>query len=158
MDYLREGIHLRGFAQIDPLVAYKNEGYTMFQELMASIWEEFARVIFHVEVNVEPAQAQEMFEPEEAPRGVQYSGGGEEQPSAIADARSQAAAGGAAAATAAAAASQDDAGNGAQPATPEGTHRDATTGAVVKDEHAKLGRNDPCWCGSGKKYKKCHGA
>jgi preprotein translocase subunit SecA len=158
MDYLREGIHLRGFAQIDPLVAYKNEGYSMFQELMASIWEEFARVIFHVEVNVEPAQAQEMFDPEDAPRGVQYSGGGEEQPSAIADARSQAAAGGAAAATAAAAASQDDAGNGAQPATPEGTHRDATTGAVVKDEHAKLGRNDPCWCGSGKKYKKCHGA
>ena len=48
MDYLREGIHLRGFAQIDPLVAYKNEGFTMFQELMASIWEEFVRVIFHV--------------------------------------------------------------------------------------------------------------
>src|SRR4029453_5940453 len=46
MDYLREGIHLRGFAQIDPLVAYKNEGFTMFRELMASIWEEFTRVIF----------------------------------------------------------------------------------------------------------------
>ena len=50
MDYLREGIHLRGFAQIDPLVAYKNEGFTMFHELMNSIWEEFARVIYHVEV------------------------------------------------------------------------------------------------------------
>ena len=50
MDYLREGIHLRGFAQIDPLVAYKNEGFTMFHELMDSIWEEFARIIFHVEV------------------------------------------------------------------------------------------------------------
>ena len=61
MDYLREGIHLRGFAQIDPLVAYKNEGFTMFQELMASIWEEFVRVIFHVEVNIEPAQAEQMF-------------------------------------------------------------------------------------------------
>jgi preprotein translocase subunit SecA len=59
MDYLREGIHLRGFAQIDPLVAYKNEGFTMFHELMNSIWEEFARVIYHVEVNVEPAD----FEP-----------------------------------------------------------------------------------------------
>ncbi len=56
MDYLREGIHLRGFAQIDPLVAYKNEGFTMFEELMASIWQEFARVIFHVEVNIEPEQ------------------------------------------------------------------------------------------------------
>ena len=44
MDYLREGIHLRGFAQIDPLVAYKNEGFTMFEELMHSIWEEFAKL------------------------------------------------------------------------------------------------------------------
>jgi preprotein translocase subunit SecA len=163
MDYLREGIHLRGFAQIDPLVAYKNEGYSMFRELMSAIWEEFARVIFHVEVNVEPAQAQEMFEPEEQRGSVQYSGGGENQPSAVGEARAQAAAAGGAAATGAAAAdataSRAEAppeGNGA--GTPAGTHRDATTGAVVKDEHAKLGRNDPCWCGSGKKYKKCHGA
>ena len=155
MDYLREGIHLRGFAQIDPLVAYKNEGFTMFRELMDSIWEEFARIIFHVEVNVEPAQGGGAFEPESQPAGVQYSGGGEaEQPSALRDARAQAAAGGVPAAAAAAPAPQET--NGA--AAPEGTHRDATTGAVVKDEHAKLGRNDPCWCGSGKKYKKCHGA
>ena len=90
MDYLREGIHLRGFAQIDPLVAYKNEGFTMFRELMASIWEEFTRVIFHVEVNIEPAQAQQMFDDEQRGGGeVQYSGGeGGEQPSAIAEARS----------------------------------------------------------------------
>ena len=93
MDYLREGIHLRGFAQIDPLVAYKNEGFTMFQELMASIWEEFARVIFHVEVNIEPAQAQQMFAEDERRRGgdVQYSGAaGEERPSAIGEAQAQA--------------------------------------------------------------------
>ena len=44
MDYLREGIHLRGFAQIDPLVAYKNEGFSMFEELMHSIWEEFSKL------------------------------------------------------------------------------------------------------------------
>ena len=50
MDYLREGIHLRGFAQIDPLVAYKNEGFEMFTELMNNIWDEFARYIFNVEV------------------------------------------------------------------------------------------------------------
>ncbi|MDQ4071765.1 MAG: preprotein translocase subunit SecA, partial [Actinomycetota bacterium] len=53
MDYLREGIHLRGFAQIDPLVAYKNEGFTMFTELMNNIWDEFARYIFNVDVEVE---------------------------------------------------------------------------------------------------------
>ena len=54
MDDLREGIHLRGFAQIDPLVAYKNEGFTMSEDLMNSIWEEFARTIFHVQVEVAP--------------------------------------------------------------------------------------------------------
>ncbi len=56
MDYLREGIHLRGFAQIDPLVAYKNEGFAMFETLMNSLWEEFARLIFHVEVEVQPGE------------------------------------------------------------------------------------------------------
>ncbi|MEO8092749.1 MAG: preprotein translocase subunit SecA [bacterium] len=160
MDYLREGIHLRGFAQIDPLVAYKNEGFSMFRELMDAIWEEFARVIFHVEVNVEPAQAEELFEPEDAPSRVQYSGGGEQQPSALRDARAQAATAGTGAAGAATAAPPGPAAPSPAdvPSAPEGTHRDSTTGAVVKDEHAKLGRNDPCWCGSGKKYKKCHGA
>src|SRR3712207_5794590 len=53
MDYLREGIHLRGFAQEDPLVAYKNEGFEMFTSLIQAIWEEFARYIFHVEVQIE---------------------------------------------------------------------------------------------------------
>jgi preprotein translocase subunit SecA len=148
MDYLREGIHLRGFAQIDPLVAYKNEGFKMFEELMASIWEEFVRVIFHVEVNIEPAQAEQLFGREEEPREVQYAGGpAAEQPSAIRQAR---AAGAGAAAPAAAVAG---AGNGAAQA--EGGVNPAT---VVKTDQEKIGRNDPCWCGSGKKYKKCHGA
>ena len=54
MDYLREGIHLRGFAQIDPLVAYKNEGFAMFEELMHSIWEEFSKLVFHAEIEFNP--------------------------------------------------------------------------------------------------------
>src|SRR5689334_25053543 len=53
MDYLREGIHLRGFAQIEPLVAYKNEAFTLFQDLMNSIWGDFARMVFNVEVEIE---------------------------------------------------------------------------------------------------------
>src|SRR5438309_2745060 len=53
MDYLREGIHLRGFAQIDPLVAYKNEAFELFGDLMNGIWADFARMIFHVEVTVD---------------------------------------------------------------------------------------------------------
>ena len=50
MDYLREGIHLRGFAQIEPLVAYKNEAFMLFEDLMNSVWTDFARLIFHVQV------------------------------------------------------------------------------------------------------------
>jgi preprotein translocase subunit SecA len=150
MDYLREGIHLRGFAQIDPLVAYKNEGFLMFEKLMDSIWEEFARLIFHVDVEIEPSQVDETFGPDESPTDVSYSGGGGgEQPSALAEARAAAQVAGATATAPAAAMAAGDgaAGNG-------GTN--PTT--VVKSEDEKIGRNDPCWCGSGKKYKKCHGA
>jgi len=148
MDYLREGIHLRGFAQIDPLVAYKNEGFTMFRDLMNSIWEEFARVIFHVEVNIEPAD----FEPEPEPpaQALSYAGGGADQPSAMDEAAQAAMAQGAAPAAGAAAVGAATAGgNGASSENPE---------TVVKADRDKIGRNDPCWCGSGKKYKKCHGA
>src|ERR1700744_4156745 len=53
MDYLREGIHLRGIAQIDPLVAYKNEAFTLFGDLMNSVWTDYARMIFNVQVNIE---------------------------------------------------------------------------------------------------------
>jgi len=153
MDYMREGIHLRGFAQIDPLVAYKNEGFTMFRELMNSIWEEFARIIFHVEVNIEPAD----FEPEPAPVGpdeLTYAGGGPQQPSAMDEASQAAVAGSPSAAPgvlpgAAAPVGAPTGGNGASSENPA---------TVVKSDRDKIGRNDPCWCGSGKKYKKCHGA
>jgi preprotein translocase subunit SecA len=154
MDYLREGIHLRGFAQIDPLVAYKNEGFTMFRELMNAIWGEFARIIYHVEVNVEPAD----FEPEPAgPQEFQYTGGGPEQPSAISEAAGAAAVagsvgGGAAGAAGAVAGDGQGNGGGGDQAPPE------NPATVVKADRDKIGRNDPCWCGSGKKYKKCHGA
>jgi preprotein translocase subunit SecA len=151
MDYLREGIHLRGFAQIDPLVAYKNEGFKMFEELMASIWEEFARVIFHVEVNIEPAQAEQMFAEEQRRGGnVQYSGGGgEERPSAISEAR------------AGVVTAPDDPAVGTQQqeaSSGNGGGGGVNPATVVKSDDEKIGRNDPCWCGSGKKYKKCHGA
>jgi preprotein translocase subunit SecA len=153
MDYLREGIHLRGFAQIDPLVAYKNEGFTMFEDLMHSIWEEFSKLVFHAEIEfTEPAGgtfAGGGFEAGTDRRALDYSGGtAEAQPSAL---EQVAAAAGAGTATAGGAvdmaASQAVGGNG-----------DGIVETVVKDEHDKLGRNDPCWCGSGKKFKKCHGS
>ena len=86
MDYLREGIHLRGFAQIEPLVAYKNEAFELFRDLMNSIWGDFAQMIFHVEVTVDPGQAGPPAPPSRRPssrssstggnRNVTYSGGG----------------------------------------------------------------------------------
>jgi preprotein translocase subunit SecA len=145
MDYLREGIHLRGFAQIDPLVAYKNEGFTMFEELMHSIWEEFSKLIFRAEIEIAPGQAAAAAGNGDAdPANFDYSGGtAEGQPSAL-----QQVATGAGGAVDVAAAQAAGPGNGGG----------EVVETVVKDEHDKVGRNDPCWCGSGKKYKKCHGA
>ena len=143
MDYLREGIHLRGFAQIEPIVAYKNEAFTLFQDLMHGIWSDFARLVYHVEVEVEAENGH--GEPVPAGSGrppgsstntasFSYSGGtSEDQPSAY---------GG--------------------DAEGYGVDAGAEPAQVVQqrrvDEHEQIGRNDPCWCGSGKKFKKCHGA
>ncbi|MSX03190.1 MAG: preprotein translocase subunit SecA, partial [Actinobacteria bacterium] len=137
MDYLREGIHLRGFAQIDPLVAYKNEAFTLFGDLMNSIWSDFARMVYHVEVEVELEDPQAVpFAPASTPSGdVSYSSGG--GPTAL-----QAAAAG----TEVAYADDEPA-----PQAPQVEQR-------VLDAEEQIGRNDPCWCGSGQKYKKCHGA
>jgi preprotein translocase subunit SecA len=148
MDYLREGIHLRGFAQIDPLVAYKNEGFAMFEELMHSIWEEFSKLVFNAQVEVDPAQLERSLgNGAGGPAELDYSGGTmENQPSAL----QQVASGGVAAAAGPTAVAAGGGGNGAPPEAVE---------TVVKDEREKeIGRNDPCWCGSGKKFKKCHGA
>jgi preprotein translocase subunit SecA len=149
MDYLREGIHLRGFAQIDPLVAYKNEAYTLFSDLMNTIWSDFTRMIFNVEVEIESENG-EVTERYAAPAGssqtavgqLSYMGGvGEQQPSALA--------------AAAAGIAPEAVGYGGEEEEldllPEVEQRRV-------DETEQIGRNDPCWCGSGKKFKKCHGA
>jgi preprotein translocase subunit SecA len=150
MDYLREGIHLRGFAQIEPLVAYKNEAFDLFRDLMNSIWDDFARLIFHVQVTVEgpnggpppaPAVSRRPSTAASSPTGggrVTYSGGGAPQ-GAMAIA---AAAGGAMAA------------DGGGEVYEEPVHVEQRR----VDPGEQIGRNDPCWCGSGKKFKKCHGA
>jgi preprotein translocase subunit SecA len=164
MDYLREGIHLRGFAQIEPLVAYKNEAFELFGELMHSVWADFARLIYHVEVSVQgeggfgPGQRRSPSPASSSATGggrVSYSGG------------SAAPAGAAAFAAAAAAGSVGGGpvGIGGAGGAFGGVIGQGPAGpppAPVQqrrvDEEAAIGRNDPCWCGSGKKYKKCHGA
>jgi len=144
MDYLREGIHLRGFAQIDPLVAYKNEGYQMFEELMHSIWDEFSKLVFRAEIEIQPgAGAAVAANGEGNPASFAYSGGtAENQPSALKEV----------VATSGAAASDVAAAGAGSPGNGE------VVETVEKGEHENIGRNDPCWCGSGKKFKKCHGA
>jgi preprotein translocase subunit SecA len=152
MDYLREGIHLRGFAQIDPLVAYKNEGFAMFEELMHSIWEEFSKLVFRAEIELDPAQARGAFAGGGGaePSAFDYSGGTPDaQPSAL---QQVAAAGGAASFEAASGVAAPNGGGNGGPVAQQAVE------TVVKDERENIGRNDPCWCGSGKKYKKCHGA
>jgi preprotein translocase subunit SecA len=153
MDYLREGIHLRGFAQLDPLVAYKNEAFSLFGDLMNSVWSDYARMVFNVQVNVEGQNGGGGELPAFAAAGsstragrVSYSGG-----------HSAAGAG----ALAAAAADAGLVGGSAQAAF-GGNGEQAEALPVVEqrvldDEH-QVGRNDPCWCGSGRKFKKCHGS
>ncbi|HWE59456.1 MAG TPA: preprotein translocase subunit SecA [Solirubrobacteraceae bacterium] len=156
MDYLREGIGLRGVAQLDPLVAYKNEGFTLFGDLMKLLWLDFARKIYHMQVVIQevpdPASAAAAAPPlpQRSPSPtsssstgggrVSYNGGG-----APMGAQAMAAASGAAATGGPVVGPQPDP---IEPAPVQQRHTDAN----------EPGRNDPCWCGSGKKYKRCHGA
>jgi preprotein translocase subunit SecA len=155
MDYLREGIHLRGFAQIDPLVAYKNEGFEMFTALMNNIWDEFARYIYNVEVSVEGAQQQ----PQQQRGGPNWAlGGNASAAGSYSYAGGHAAQGNDAIAAAAGAAVPSGMAGAAELAADEVAGSVPVVETRRLDEHEKLGRNDPCWCGSGKKFKRCHGA
>ncbi len=133
MDYLRDGIHLRAMAQKDPLVEYRGEGHKMFEELGGTIREEVVLTLFHAQIEVNDPPP----EPEQGNGNLQY------QHETAAGSEVIAAAGGAAASV----------GTAFAPQTGGGT---ATATAV--NDHKDVGRNDPCWCGSGKKFKKCHGA
>jgi preprotein translocase subunit SecA len=149
MDYLRDGIHLRSMAQKDPLVEYRHEGHLMFEDLNREIRAEVVSLLFHAEV--EPGDAEQLAELDDG-GGFDGSGNGapfEYEHQRLAGSEAIAAAGGAAAAaTPAQAVAAGLAGGGE---TSVATQR-------VSSEWDKVGRNDPCPCGSGKKYKKCHGA
>ncbi|CAN5694662.1 preprotein translocase subunit SecA [soil metagenome] len=137
MDYLQEGINLRAMGQKDPLVEWQREGFDMFGQMMAAIAQDFVKYVMHVQVNVARPEAAD----EPAVRDVSYSApadpsGGDRQ-GLVAAAQAQAAAEGAPA-----------------PVVPD---EPAANTPVVRDEWARTGRNQPCPCGSGKKYKLCHG-
>ncbi|HTY38892.1 MAG TPA: SEC-C metal-binding domain-containing protein, partial [Bacteroidota bacterium] len=135
MDDLKEGIHLRGYGQKDPLVEYKTEAFRMFMELMDLIAEEVVSIAFKffpetaeqlpAQRGRRPVRAQEMTMTHESAAGAGFQGNREAIP-----------------------AGASEHGPAARPPQKQ---------APVHVEQ-KIGRNDPCPCGSGKKYKNCHGA
>ena len=144
MDYLKAGIGLRAFGQRDPLVEYKNEAYNAFQSLTAGMYEDYLRTLLRLQVAVR--QEQPALEEERSPLDGKVSYSSPEQAleqGGIAAARQQAP--GSAPAPGAAAPPKP------APAKPQTYVKDKD------DPFANVGRNDPCPCGSGKKFKKCHG-
>ncbi|MBD8870266.1 preprotein translocase subunit SecA [Nocardioides donggukensis] len=148
MDYLREGIYLRAYSQRDPLVEYQREGFDMFAATMDGIKEEAVGFLFNLEIQVEEDEggAEEAVE---APA--------EEEPDAV---RQPARAAG----TPHISAKGLEAPKRPQGLTYTGPTEDGEVestpeaAAVAEDPFAGTGRNADCPCGSGKKYKKCHGA
>ncbi|HYP24521.1 MAG TPA: preprotein translocase subunit SecA [Actinomycetota bacterium] len=129
MDYLQEGIGLRAMAQKDPLVEYQREGFDMFLTMQESIKEDFARYVFHVEVVREDEQRRN-------------------EPTRVREERRQIPM----ASMAAAPPPPAEAGNGRAAEA-----ADAQAVAIEQAVSDKIPRNAPCPCGSGKKYKQCHG-
>jgi len=116
MEELREGIYLRGYGQQDPLIAYKNEARTFFDEMTTKIASDVAQTILRISVRTAEQAEQEEKEKLAADASAQER---KRQPTNT---------------------SWNDPNAPRPPANPK-----------------RLGRNEPCWCGSGKKYKKCHG-
>lgn len=123
MDHLRQGIHLRGYAQRNPKQEYKLEGFELFQTMLNEIEHEFIRVMSTLELRTDDEERLEQQRAEEARRQAERiqtqvaAMAGEEAPAEAAPVAQQ---------------------------------------PVVR-EGRKIGRNEPCWCESGKKYKHCHG-
>jgi preprotein translocase subunit SecA len=143
MDYLQEGINLRAMGQRDPLVEWQREGFEMFGELMHGVAQDFVRSVMHVEV-LPPEEAQQVL------LGVQTHSSDDDSSTGLEVAARQAVAQGEVSVEDAAAVSPAAVGDGDAPTI-------VKQQTVRKDEWAKTGRNEPCPCGSGKKYKLCHG-
>jgi preprotein translocase subunit SecA len=152
MDYLREGIGLRAYSQRDPLVEYQREGFDMFNTMMDGIKEESVAFLFNLEVQVEEEpSAEEAEETEELARLFDTGG----------QAPALQSGGPAPAIHAKGLESRRPPADLTYTAPTEtGDTEVRHEGGSVKtdDEFATVGRNDLCPCGSGKKYKKCHGA
>ncbi|MEA3253305.1 MAG: preprotein translocase subunit SecA [Pseudomonadota bacterium] len=127
MDHLRRGIHLRGYAQKNPKQEYKREAFELFQSLLTNIKHDVTRILSHVQVR----RQEEVDELERQRRETL------EREKASATQQHETA--------------EDEAEPGG------GAQAEAAVSQTVRREGPKVGRNDPCPCGSGKKYKQCHG-
>jgi preprotein translocase subunit SecA len=125
MDHLREGIHLRGIGQKDPVAEWQREGYDMFSAMIQGVYRDFVRYVMRVQVVTREPEAPKTTD-------VSYSAPDANPAPAAASVQGAPAAG----------------------PTPA---RTAPPKPVVKSAEEKVGRNDPCHCGSGKKFKHCHG-
>ena len=127
MEDLEEGIGLRGYSGVDPLILYQKESYGYWQNLLATVREDIIRYLFYI--NVEKAEAEQArFRGSAVPQG---------EPVEVEDTDGMAA--------------PPEVARGGRPTPlPPGARR-------ATDPGRKVGRNDPCPCGSGKKYKKCCG-
>ncbi|MHB8682435.1 MAG: preprotein translocase subunit SecA [Acidimicrobiales bacterium] len=150
MDYLREGINLRAMGQQDPLVAWQREGFQMFGQMMDAIDDDYLRYVMHVQVVAEATPGPDLTQASYVAAEDPSSG-----PSLLDAFRATAGAGDGAQAQQPALVPAGGAGGAAQAAGPAEAPAQAP---VVKSADQKRGRNEPCWCGSGKKYKLCHGA
>jgi preprotein translocase subunit SecA len=149
MDYLRDGINLRAMGQKDPLVEWQRDGFEMFGQMMGAINNDYLRYVMHVDVAPE-----QIAQPEVQLDGASFAAPEDnavQGAAAIAEAAKGYDVGEAFAATAQGAA--QGAGDGVRAEDiPQPVQQ------VVRSDAEKTGRNDPCWCGSGKKFKHCHGA
>ncbi len=137
MDYLREGIGLRAMGQRDPLNEWQREGYDMFVRMLGGIKDDYLRYVMHAEVVIEAPEQPSLegaqyIAAEETVQRPTYQG---PPPEELAQAAPEAQ-------------------GTTEPAWDDPNY---TMAPVVKSEHDKVGRNEPCWCGSGKKFKHCHG-
>lgn len=142
MDYLKTGIGLRGFGQRDPLVEYKTEAYEAFTLLVNTMYEDFLRTILRLELVNRPRQNTEA----EAFQNAHYSGGEET------DGDQKALKQGKSMLKNAAAIGKSPQGTGVSQSSVS-TYRKSDD----PNPYVNVGRNDPCPCGSGKKFKNCHG-
>ena len=140
MDYLKEGIHLRAMGQKNPLTEWQREGFEMFETMMDSVSEDFVKYVSHIEIGDNPSTYNDKDTLDQS-QNVRYSGTDEIASGALAAISSNKSA---------------EALIGNAPAVVE-ENKSAKQQTVVKSEFEKTGRNDPCPCGSGKKFKQCCG-